>query len=93
MKKKIINCICIVFSFTSILLNAQEKKALIDSSFNYLGYKYYEYKFKDSLKSKIYSDIYLKKALKEKDTLNIIDGYAFKSEVESNDSIFIDFFR
>ncbi|WP_405566541.1 helix-turn-helix domain-containing protein [Polaribacter sp. Asnod6-C07] len=72
-------------------LNAQTKNTLIDSSFNFLSDKYYEYKFVDSIKAKTYADIYLNKAKKEKDTINSIDGYYYLGEFFKNDSIYFNY--
>ncbi|MDT7830913.1 helix-turn-helix domain-containing protein [Flavobacteriaceae bacterium S356] len=70
---------------------SQNKEQLLDSSYVYLYNQYYTYKYTDSLKAKTIAAIYLKKAERAKDTINMAMGYTFKSEVYKNDSIYIDY--
>lgn len=71
---------------------SQNREYLLDSSYVYLYNMYYTFKYSnDSIKAKAYAEIYLQKAEKEKDTINMAMGYTFKSEVYHNDSIYIDY--
>ncbi len=76
---------------TSTTISSQNKEQLLDSSYVYLYNQYYTYKYTDSLKAKAIAAIYLKKAERAKDTINMAMGYTFKSEVYKNDSIYIDY--
>ncbi|TVZ55041.1 helix-turn-helix protein [Lutibacter sp. Hel_I_33_5] len=80
----------LIFIF-STKITSQNQHTLIDSTYNYISDKYYKYKFTDSIKAKHYSDSFLLKSKKENDTLSLIDGYFYKSEVLKNDSIFINY--
>ncbi|WP_187661422.1 AraC family transcriptional regulator [Polaribacter sp. BM10] len=88
----------IVLHITSFLLFlgsfntiAQDSKNIENYTFDELSDKYYEYKFTDSLKAKKFAHFYFNKALKEKDTVNAIDGKYYLSEVYKNDSIYINY--
>ena len=70
---------------------SQNPNSLIDSSYQFIADKYYKYKFIDTLKSRKLVEIFLKKANKEKDTNNIIDGYYFLGEVYNDDKIYLSF--
>lgn len=71
--------------------SSQNKEHLLDSSYVYLYNQYYTYKYSDSLNAKAIAAIYLKKAQRDQDTINMAMGYTFKSEVYKNDSIYIDY--
>lgn len=77
--------------FTVNNVSSQNSKNLLDSSYVYLYNQYYTYKYSDSLNAKAIADIYLKKAKRDKDTINMAMGYTFRSEVYKNDSIYIDY--
>lgn len=91
MKKSLVfkNIIYIILLF-SLALNSQNSNfSELDSTYEYLSEKYYEYKFTDSIKAKNYADRFLKKATLENDTINKIIGYEFLGEILKNDSIYI----
>ncbi len=69
----------------------QNSENIENYTFDELSDKYYEYKFTDSLKAKKFANFYFKKAIKEKDTVNAIDGKYYLSEVHKNDSIYINY--
>lgn len=91
MKNKYPYLLFFLLFFLFYKLDAQNKNALLDSSFTFISDKYYEYKTVDSIKAKTYADIYLNKAKKEKDTINSIDGYYYLGEVFKNDSIYLNY--
>ncbi|WP_036820744.1 helix-turn-helix domain-containing protein [Polaribacter sp. Hel1_85] len=90
--KKIIYYIIL---FTTLVYSkttcSQNINSLIDSSYQYISEKYYEYKFIDSIKSKKLAEIFLKKAKKQKDTINTITGYSFLGEVFNDDKIYLNY--
>ncbi|WP_459741752.1 helix-turn-helix domain-containing protein [Polaribacter sp. OB-PA-B3] len=69
----------------------QNSENIENYTFDELSDKYYEYKFTDSLKAKKFANFYFKKAIKEKDTVNAIDGKYYLSEIHENDSIYINY--
>ena len=75
----------------SINLSCQTKDSLNTLNFDELADKYYEHKFTDSIKSKAYAHAIFNKSIREKDTLNAINGKYFLSEVYKKDSIFINY--
>tara|TARA_R110002073_G_scaffold128999_4_gene275195 strand:+ start:17957 stop:19621 length:1665 start_codon:yes stop_codon:yes gene_type:complete len=82
----------IIFLFTCISTQFfGQQKTLIDSSFQYLSDKYYEFKPTDLVKSKLYADVYFKKTLKKKDTIRITTAHLYKSHLLKNDSIYINY--
>ncbi len=90
--KKIIYYIFLVFTLMNSKISySQNPNYLIDSSYQFIADKYYKYKFIDTLKSRNLVEIFLKKANKEKDTINIIDGYYFLGEVYNDDKIYLSF--
>lgn len=56
---------------------SQSPISLIDSTYVYLENTYYEHKHIDSVKAKEYAALYLQKAKKEKNLIEIIEGYYF----------------
>ncbi|ARV14310.1 hypothetical protein BTO07_03700 [Polaribacter sp. SA4-12] len=75
----------------SINLSSQTKDSLSTLNFDELADKYYEYKFTDSIKSKAYAHAIFNKSIREKDTINAIDGKYFLSEVYKKYSIYINY--
>ena len=80
--------ILLIYSFITL---SQTKDSINTFSFDELTEKYYKYKFTDSLKAKFYVDIFLDKAKKEKDTINLIGGYGLLGQILKKDSIYINF--
>ena len=71
-------------------ITAQNTKySLLDSTYDHLSEKYYEYKFTDSITAKKYAELFLKKAQKNNDTLQAIDGYYLISDNKNNKNIFL----
>ena len=85
---KFVSLLLFVVSFNTI---CQHSKKIENYTFDELSDKYYEYKFTDSLKAKKFANFYFNKAVKDKDTVNAIDGKYYLSEVYKNDSIYIDY--
>ncbi|WP_149025849.1 AraC family transcriptional regulator [Polaribacter sp. BM10] len=85
---KFVSLLVFVVSFNTI---AQNSKNIENYTFDELSDKYYEYKFTDSLKAKKFANFYFNKAVKEKDTVQAIDGKSYLSEVYNNDNIYLSF--
>lgn len=80
--------------FLFVCISAQsfgQQKTLIDSTFAYLEDKYYEFKEIDSIRAKIYADLFYEKAITEKDTIKMIYAYSYKSQILKNDSIYLNY--
>ena len=83
--------ITIVLLIYSINTSGQTKDSLNALNFDELADKYYEYKYTDSLKAKEYAHAIFNKSIKDRDTINAIDGKYFLSEIYKKDSIFINY--
>ncbi|APZ47157.1 hypothetical protein BW723_13075 [Polaribacter reichenbachii] len=76
----------------SLSLNSQNSNfSELDSTYEYLSEKYYEYKFTDTIKAKNYADRFLQKATLENDTIYKIIGYEFLGEILKDDTIYLQF--
>lgn len=78
---------------TSSTVCAQGKRSLADSSFTYLRSRIFDLLAieKDTVKATLFIDIYLQKAIREKDTLATENAYYYQSQLQNNDSILINY--
>tara|TARA_R110002049_G_scaffold63_7_gene386 strand:- start:1213 stop:2910 length:1698 start_codon:yes stop_codon:yes gene_type:complete len=81
----------VILLITSINLISQNKDSINSYSFDKLTDKYYEYKFTDSLKAKKYVDLYIEKADKNNDTLELMDGHLLLSDIKDNKYIYLNY--
>ncbi|WP_438968642.1 helix-turn-helix domain-containing protein [Nonlabens sp.] len=76
--------ISVLFLFSSLFVFGQEKVDSLNSFSNKeLIDKFYE-NYPNSIKASVYANEYLTRAKKLKDTINIADGYYFKSLIANN---------
>lgn len=87
--------LCISLCCFSLLANSQnttQKDTLEQYSFKELSNKFYEAK-PDSLKAVLYAKYYIDKAIKEKDTLQMADGYYFLSDITKDSIHFVNYWN
>lgn len=89
-KKNLIILIVCLFSLNTVISQESQYRE-IDSSFQYLYDKFYEFKPIDSLKTLNYANTFYAKALREKDTVRAVVGMVFKAEILKKDSLAINY--
>lgn len=67
--------------------SAQNNGSLLDSSYQYFKDRIDETMRFDSISAKFYIDTYIKKAIREKDTLQALYGYELENDLLKNDTI------
>ena len=87
LRKLIASLLLLLFCLPIASQNADN--TAIDSSYDYLADKYYQYKFTDSIKARNYINIFTRKAKKNKDTLEVANSYFFWSEIKNNKNIYL----
>ncbi|CAM1363513.1 helix-turn-helix domain-containing protein [Tenacibaculum xiamenense] len=93
MKHNILLFLTAIFFYMPLTLKGQNSvlaDSLASKSFQELEDLFYESK-PDTLKATLYANSYYLKALKEKDTMKMVEGKYFLADIKDNDEIYLNF--
>ncbi|WP_157578133.1 hypothetical protein, partial [Tenacibaculum ovolyticum] len=84
----------ILFSSFNLIINGQNSTSSLDSlhlkDYDELANLFYSSK-PDTLKAITYANAYFSKALKEKDTMEMLDGKYFLADIKNNENIYLNY--